>query len=99
MKNKKQSDLVVPSAKFELHRGKIESAIARKINETDWQVLNILLEDPVITNKEIAKKANMSVDGIGSSLIRMYTYFDVKKSKYKKISLLMDAIKISNKDA
>jgi len=98
LKNRKHSDLVVPTPKFELHREKIESSIHRKINETDWNVLNILLDDPVITNKEIAKKANMSVDGIGSSLIRMYTYFDIKNSKYKKISLLMDAIKLSNKD-
>lgn len=99
LKNVKQSDLVVESAKFELNREKIEAAINRKINETDWKVLNILLDDPVSTNKEIAQKAFMSVDGIGSSLIRMYAYFDVKKSKYKKISLLMDAIKISNKEA
>lgn len=99
LKNKKHSDLVVSTTKFKLNREKIESSINRKINETDWKILNILLEDPVITNKEIAKKAIMSVDGIGSSLIRMYTYFDVKKSKYKKISLLMDAIKHSNKDA
>jgi hypothetical protein len=54
------------------------------------------LEDPVISNKEIAEKAFMSVDGIGSSLRRMYGYIDVKESKYKKISLLMEAIKISN---
>jgi hypothetical protein len=38
----------------------------------------------------------MSVDGIGSSLRRMYVYFDIKESKYKKISLIMAAIKASN---
>jgi hypothetical protein len=37
----------------------------------------------------------MSVDGIGSSLRRMYDYFDIKESKYKKISLILDAIKKS----
>jgi hypothetical protein len=54
------------------------------------------LDDPVITNKEIAEKAFMSVDGIGSSLRRMYEYFEIKESKYKKISLLLVAVKISN---
>jgi tetratricopeptide (TPR) repeat protein len=88
--------LFVDSQKFELAREKIESAINRKLNETDWKVLGILLTDPVSTNKEIAGKAFMSVDGIGSSLRRMYEYFDIKDSKYKKISLLLEAIKFSN---
>jgi len=38
----------------------------------------------------------MSVDGIGSSLRRMYVYFDIKESKYKKIALITKAIKASN---
>ena len=84
---------------FQLNRKRIESHIDRKLNETNWKVLNILLGDPVITNKEIAEKAFMSVDGIGSSLRRMYEYFDIKETKYKKISLLLEVIKISNKPA
>ena len=81
---------------FQLNKDKIEQIIQRKLNETDWLVLNLLLENPVISNKEIAAKAFMSVDGIGSSLRRMYEYFNTKESKYKKISLIMDAIKYSN---
>ena len=81
---------------FRLNRTSIESHIDKKLNETDWKVLNILLDDPVITNKEIAEKAFRSVDGIGSSLRRMYEYFEIKESKYKKISLLLEAIKTSN---
>ena len=77
-------------------REKIEHSISRKLNETDWKVLTILLEDPALSNKEIADKAYMSVDGIGSSLRRMYEYFEIKVSKYKKISLLLEAIKSSN---
>jgi tetratricopeptide (TPR) repeat protein len=84
---------------FQLNRTIIESHIDRNLNETDWKVLNILLEDPVMSNKEIAEKAFMSVDGIGSSLRRMYEYFDIKESKYKKISLILEVIKISNKPA
>lgn len=82
---------------FQLDRASIEKVMDRKINETDWKVLNILLEDPVVSNKEIAEQAFMSVDGIGSSLRRMYSAFDIKESRYKKISLIMKAIKLSNK--
>lgn len=81
---------------FKLNRFKIESAIDRTLNDTDWSVLNVLVEDPVISNKELASKVFKSIDGVGSSLRRMYDYFDIKDSKYKKISLLMKAIKISN---
>jgi hypothetical protein len=96
LKEEQRNGVMLDSNKFELDRDHIEVAIDRKLNETDWTVLTILLEDPVITNREIAEKAFMSVDGIGSSLRRMYEYFDIKESKYKKISLLMEAIKLSN---
>ncbi|MFT4697042.1 MAG: tetratricopeptide (TPR) repeat protein [Flavobacteriaceae bacterium] len=96
LKNNANKGLIVDSNKFELNKEKIEHAINRKLNETDWKVLNLLLENPVITNKEIAEKVFMSVDGIGSSLRRMYEYFNIKESKYKKISLLLEGIKISN---
>ena len=96
LKNIESSTIAANSNKFELDRVKIEQSIKQKLNETDWTVLNILLDDPVISNKEIAEKSFMSVDGIGSSLRRMYLNFKIKESKYKKISLLMDAIKLSN---
>lgn len=95
LKTIETSSIVSNSNPFELNKTKIENSISQKLNETDWNVLIILLNDPVISNKEIADKAFMSVDGIGSSLRRMYQYFDIKESKYKKISLLMEAIKLS----
>lgn len=95
LKNIESSNIAAHSNKFELDRVQIEKSIKQKLNETDWTVLNILLEDPVIANKGISEKAFMSIDGIGSCLRRMYVAFDIKESKYKKISLLMDAIKRS----
>lgn len=95
LKSEQSSSSSLQSGEFHLSREKIESKISKKINETDWIVMNILLEDPVISNKEIAKKAFMSVYGIGSSLRRMYELFDIKESKYMKVSLLMELIKIS----
>ena len=96
LKSHSSSSIIVDSKKFELIREEIETSINRKLNETDWNVLNILLETPEITNKEIAAKAFMSVDGIGSALRRMYDYFEIKETKYKKIALLKEAIKRSN---
>jgi tetratricopeptide (TPR) repeat protein len=94
---KKQAGKVVGMDKNgDLNKEKLEKAIDKKINETDWIVLNILLDDPVISNKDLADRAYMSVDGIGSSLRRMYEYFDIPNSKYMKIALLLKAIKISN---
>jgi tetratricopeptide (TPR) repeat protein len=94
---KKQVGKVVGMEKNgDLNKEKLENAIDKKINETDWNVLNILIDDPVISNKDLADRAYMSVDGIGSSLRRMYEYFDIPNSKYMKISLLLKAIKISN---
>lgn len=89
------SKLIVNPETFELIREKIEATINRNLNETDWKVLNILLNQPEITNKEIAQRAFMSVDGIGSSLRRMYDYFEIKDTKYKKIALLTEAIRRS----
>ncbi len=97
LKNNDTTSLLVNSNEFELQREKIELSINKKLNDTDWNVLNILLKEPDISNKEIAEKAFMSVDGIGSSLRRMYLYFDIKESKYKKISLITEAIKASGK--
>lgn len=97
LKNNGTTSLVVNSNEFILSREKIEASINKKLNDTDWNVLNILQKEPDISNKELSEKAFMSVDGIGSSLRRMYIYFDIKESKYKKISLIMEAIKASSK--
>ena len=80
---------------FELNKQKLDDKIERVLNETDWSILNILIEDPTAMNKQIAEKANLSIDGVGSSLRRMYEYFEIKETKYKKIALLHKVIKIS----
>lgn len=81
---------------FELNRTKLEEHIQKKMNDTDWAVMNVLLENPVISNKELAEKVFLSSDGVSSSLRRMYAMFDVPESKYMKIGLQLKAIKISN---
>lgn len=88
-------DEAITNEIFQLNRANIESAINRKLNETDWNVLNVLSQNPVCSNKEIASQISMSVDGIGSSLRRMYEYFEIAESKYKKTDLIRKAIRIS----
>jgi DNA-binding CsgD family transcriptional regulator len=91
---KHQSNVLIDTKKFTLNRKKMELTINKKLNETDWNILLILLENPEATNKEISEQAFRSIDGIGSALRRMYVYFDVKETNYKKVSLIKKAIEI-----
>ena len=86
---KHQSNVLIDTKKFKLNRKKIELTINKKLNETDWK-------NPEATNKEISEQAFLSIDGIGSALRRMYIYFDVKETNYKKVSLIKNAIEICN---
>ena len=61
----------------------------------DGKQFLILLDNPMVLNKEIAEKSNMSIDGIGSSLRRMYDYFEITETKYKKVALIHKAANIS----
>ena len=94
LKNQKFSS-ISENNKFELNKQKLDNNIERVLNETDWAILNILIKEPTAMNKHIAEKANLSIDGVGSSLRRMYEYFEVHETKYKKIALLNKVIKIS----
>ena len=86
---------ILDSNTFELSKQKIDNYLNRVLNETDWNVLLILLDNPMVLNKEIAEKSNMSIDGIGSSLRRMYDYFEINETKYKKVALIHKAANIS----
>ena len=96
LKEKRVESMIQPND-FKLSKEKINRFINRELNETDWSVLNILLENPLALNQEIADKVFKSIDGVGSSLRRMYKYFNIKETRYKKVSLVLTVIKLTNK--
>ena len=96
LKSEGPKELIVSPKKFELSRIRLESHIGKELNDTDWKVLQILFNNPMIMNKEIAEEAFLSVDGIGSSLRRMYKSFKIQETKYKKMALLLEVMKLSN---
>jgi len=81
-----------------LNKAKIEAAIDNKIGESSWLILNLIFENPSISNKDIAEKVSLSVEGVSSSLRRMYTAFGIKSKGNKKVTLLMRAVTISVQD-
>jgi len=96
LKRKEKLNLIINSENYCLDKNKIELYIDKKLNKTDWEVLNILLKNPEISNKAISDLVFLSIDGIGSSLRRMYVYFDITETNYKKVVLIKKAIEISN---
>jgi DNA-binding NarL/FixJ family response regulator len=74
-----------------LDKAKIEKAIDTKIGTSSWGILKLMNEKPSISNKEIARQVSLSVEGVSSSLRRMYTSFGVKASNNKRIALVMKA--------
>ncbi len=80
---------------FSLNRKLIEKAINSKIGESSWNILNLLFNNPSISNKEIAEEVSLSIEGVSSSLRRMYQAFDIKTSSNKKITLIMKATRLS----
>ena len=50
----------------------------------------------IFLHNRISDLVFLSIDGIGSSLRRMYVYFDITETNYKKVVLIKKAIEISN---
>lgn len=83
-----------------LNRTVIENKLGQKLGETSWNILRALEDDHAIKNNEIAEKIHLSLEGVSSSLRRMYKRFDVEStdSRNLKISLLKKAMQLSLDD-
>lgn len=86
------------SKEFHLDREIIQESIDKKLNTTDWEILEWLAKDQLMTNKLLAEKIGKSEEGISSSLRKMYDLFDIEVVSNKKIALLNQVASRSNKE-
>ena len=77
--------VVEPTTK--LNRPKIEAVMDIRLGESAWRIMQLVFANPAISNKEIAQKVNLSLDGVSSSLRRIYAAFGVKGRGNKKVLL------------
>jgi hypothetical protein len=85
--------------KVNLDRAVIESKLNVKLNDTDWKVLVLLVDNPSLTNSEIAESIFLSYEGVRSSLKRLYNSFDISGSTGKKsmrMNLILATLGYSN---
>lgn len=96
---KQQATLSISAAsevqELGLDKAKLEQAIGSKLGESSWLILNLLFQQPDISNKAIAKEVSLSVEGVSSSLRRMYNSFELEGSHNKKVALITKAVRIS----
>lgn len=78
-----------------LDKEKVENAIDGKLNASDWKIAVKLVEQPSISNKELADQVALSVEGTRSSLKKMYRYFDIPTSRHMRLELVSQMIQIS----
>ena len=84
-------------SKTVLDEEKIDLAVNKKLNPSDWKIIHVLCENPTITNAAIADKVALSVHGVSSSLKKMYRLFELNKQKEnQKMALVAKVIRISN---
>ena len=89
---------VLPES-FQLEKTKIENAIHSNLNISDWKILETLYYEPSISNQQIAETVSLSVDGVRSSLRKMYRLFDIHKSdSNQRFALILKAIRLSTDD-
>lgn len=78
-----------------LEREKLNAALEKKLNDSDWNILSALYNDPLISNKKLADQVYLSLEGASSSLRKMYFLFNVRNDRNKKLSLIKEAIRLS----
>lgn len=97
LKQKAISTMIIADNKnhqFKLDKSKIEAALNQNLNETDWKILNIIFDEPTLSNQEIADKVSLSLEGTSSSLRKMYRIANIRNSGNKKLALVIEVTKI-----
>lgn len=70
-------------------RIKIEQELDKKLNESDWKIIETLLQNPTMSNAELADEVALSVEGTRSALKKLYRLFDIPKSRNMKLTLVL----------
>ncbi|NQY06135.1 MAG: winged helix-turn-helix domain-containing protein [Flavobacteriaceae bacterium] len=83
-----------------LDKGRIESKMSCKLNDTDWKILQSLVVNPMISNYDLAEQVYRSIAGVRSSLKKMYSIFGIDNNyRDKRILLVMKAVDLSEEKA
>ena len=93
--SRKVSDEPIPQTDTTLDKEKLEKTIQKRLNDSDWKILTLLFENPLLTNREIADAIPLSYEGTSSSLRKMYKLFNLNVKKNHKMNLILKATRIS----
>jgi tetratricopeptide (TPR) repeat protein len=72
-----------------LDKKKIEAYLGKALGDSSWDILNAIYNDPSISNREIAEEVFLSVEGVSSSLRRMYRSFKVSSGNTKNLKVAL----------
>ena len=81
-----------------LDRNAIESKCNSSLNDTDWKILTLLVDEPTMTNAQLAEAVFLSYEGVRSSLKRLYLAFDLSNTPGKnslRMKLILSALSYS----
>ncbi|MCH2234780.1 MAG: winged helix-turn-helix domain-containing protein [Crocinitomicaceae bacterium] len=78
-----------------LDKKRIELAMESQLNESDWRILNALVEEPSLSNKALAVEVALSIEGTRSSLKKMYRLLEIPSSRNMRLNLVMAVLRIS----
>jgi len=78
----------------------IEKIWEVKLNESDWKIIDTIKNDPMLNNQEIADNVTLSLEGVRSSLKKMYRLANLeKRSPNQKLNLIHNLLKALNQNA
>lgn len=69
-------------------QGTLVNQMGLSINETDWKVIEVLMDQPLITVEQLAAEVYLSKDGAKTSLRRLYKTFNISGAGAKKVRLI-----------
>jgi hypothetical protein len=81
-----------------LNKHQIEKQLAIKLNDSDWKIINTIMNNSTISNKELANQVALSLEGTRSSLKKMYRIFNIPSSRNMRLTLVIKIVQISKQD-